>query len=348
VYFEVKDTGRGIPLSRQHNIFQSFVQADNSIKRAFGGSGLGLSIANELLKLSGGVLTFTSLEGKGSTFTFTLHFAIPDIGTVKSDIKHTSDIVTPGFNASILIVEDYLPNQLLVEEHVKSIGCNVTLAVNGEEAVNCVRNGKFHLILMDIQMPVMDGCSASREIRKMENGVNVPIIGLTANAYAEDMKEYYMSGINEIITKPVKKRILINCINKWLKTGQVMIGLENNPSEDTGIDKLLNFKAFVYELEGNTAMAKEIVESFISELDIQFENISEAYTAGNWKILHREAHSISGGAKNIMAGGLSASASLLEAASKGDKPEVQPELLDDLKKSIEELKVHFKTICETS
>ncbi|RMD86706.1 MAG: response regulator [Candidatus Dadabacteria bacterium] len=222
--FCVSDTGIGIPEEKHKAIFDPFIQADGSVTREYGGTGLGLAICAHIVKLFGGRIWVESKPGKGSKFFFTVNMKEGDkmfcpvapselhpvsLGQgTESEIKaHENKESTKSIN--ILVVEDNLVNQKLVARMLTKQGYNVIVAGNGKEAIDIVRKEKIDLVFMDIQMPVMGGLEATEKIREMENGHRIPIIALTAHAFAEHREECLKKGMDDFITKPVNRRELL-------------------------------------------------------------------------------------------------------------------------------------------
>ncbi|HCY84242.1 MAG TPA: hypothetical protein DHV36_03810 [Desulfobacteraceae bacterium] len=222
IRFEIQDTGIGIPENKQEAIFESFTQADSSTTREYGGTGLGTSISKQLVELMGGRIGLSSQEGVGSRFWFSIPLT-PDMTdnispqTVDVSSKDTGDDVpplkvSPG-DIRILLAEDYPTNQKVVTTHLTRAGFPVDLAANGKEAVLKFTTGDYQLILMDVQMPEMDGLTAAAEIRKLEaKGQRVPIIAFTAHATQEDRDACINAGMDDFLTKPVKKTALLKKI----------------------------------------------------------------------------------------------------------------------------------------
>ncbi|MBN1646972.1 MAG: response regulator [Spirochaetales bacterium] len=216
VYTEVRDTGVGIPQDKQAGIFNLFEQADSSSKRRFGGTGLGTAIAKELVKMMNGDINFHSIEGAGSVFWFTVVFGKADneyspeepAGDPASELQENRH--------KILLVEDYPTNQNILRRHLEKSGYTVWLANNGREGVELFGRQPFDLVIMDIQMPVMDGYEATERIRGTENGSTVPVIGLTASAFEEDRRKGLDVGMNIVLTKPVRRNQLLDTVNKLL------------------------------------------------------------------------------------------------------------------------------------
>ena len=213
VKFEVIDTGMGIAPEQLSRLFQPFSQADNSMTRRFGGTGLGLAISARLVKLMGGEIEVESVVSHGSLFRVTLPFTIV---SEDSDAPHAgTNPLEAGMLRSlkILLAEDNLINQRLVRTMLQKMGHMVEVVANGKEAVAAVERGDFEVVLMDMQMPEMDGGEATRIIRMMAppRGL-VPIIALTADVMVEDRERYLRTGVNDLVAKPIDWQILSSAL----------------------------------------------------------------------------------------------------------------------------------------
>ncbi|VXA78880.1 MULTISPECIES: ATP-binding protein [Aeromonas] len=210
VRISIQDTGIGMSKNQLKNLFQRFAQADVSITRQYGGSGLGLEISRNLARLMGGDISVESNEGHGSTFTYIW----PTRATTPSIVCLPYKPMDQE-SYRILLVDDNATNRKVIGAMLDSVGHHVTLAVQGEEALEKLGHTAFDLVLMDVQMPVMDGLVATTRIRTSQmQWAHIPIIALTADAMPES-KQYYLShGMNGYITKPINKETLVNEINK--------------------------------------------------------------------------------------------------------------------------------------
>lgn len=207
----VTDTGIGIPEDKLGLIFEKFTQADTSISRRFGGTGLGLAITRSLVEMQRGTIRATSIPDEGSTFTVTLSYAAAE------EYAPAFELGSAGGNASgrVLIVEDNQVNQKLVSALLKKAGYTVAIAANGVEALRAVEQEEFRLILMDVQMPVMDGLEATRLIRRDERWQATPIIAMTARAMEGDKQSCLSAGMNGYISKPIHAAHLLSVMEEF-------------------------------------------------------------------------------------------------------------------------------------
>lgn len=214
---EITDTGIGIEESAQQRLFEPFAQAENSTSRTYGGTGLGLSIVKQLCLLMDGNISLTSELGKGSTFTVVLHLAKANKPLVNNNIVMTSDAEVANFNeAEILVVEDNKINQAVVNKQLSSFGVICHFADDGQQALTYLENNQPDLILMDLQMPVMDGFSASEQIKHNDKTQAIPIVILSASVVKEDRERAASLGIEDFINKPFKQDDLLQILHKYL------------------------------------------------------------------------------------------------------------------------------------
>lgn len=222
VEFKISDTGIGIPLEKQKQVFEAFTQVDTSSTRNFGGTGLGLSISSRLVKLLGGELRLYSELGQGSIFSFSLLMrkGEPSLKETVSQPPLIMDLEPKATHTKcfrILLAEDNIINQRVALRILEQAGHQVTIANNGQEALEKTFQEKYDLILMDIQMPLLGGDEATIQIRNREklNHLNkIPIIAVTANAMEGDRDKYLALGMDEYITKPINRQVLLNTIHK--------------------------------------------------------------------------------------------------------------------------------------
>ncbi|MDX2247359.1 MAG: ATP-binding protein [Bacteroidia bacterium] len=216
ILFAVADSGTGIPPEKHRSIFDSFSQANNSTTRLFGGTGLGLSICKSLVELQGGKIWVESEEGLGSTFYFRLPFQVGKAENknpllAENDFSRLKDL-------RVLLTEDVQMNQFLMIQICKKQNITLTIANNGLEATEILRETDFDLVLMDLHMPVMDGIEATRIIRAPGSGAknpDIPIIGLSADVFAETQAEMRAAGMNDFLTKPIDIKKCYEMMLRW-------------------------------------------------------------------------------------------------------------------------------------
>ncbi len=222
--FSICDTGIGMSEEEQKHIFESFTQADGTTTRKYGGTGLGLSISKSLTELMGGSIHVQSQPGQGSTFSFTILAELGDEKEVEKKALPESHNM-PFIPLNILLVEDNEINQAIALEILKDMGATVTLAQNGQEAVHTWEQGNFDIILMDIQMPIMDGLTAAKHIRAstIPRSKTVPILAMTAHAMTGDKEKSLEHGMNDHITKPISIPELRDALLYWGATSKLDI-----------------------------------------------------------------------------------------------------------------------------
>ncbi len=228
VKLSVTDTGIGIPEDKQSRLFQAFSQVDSSTSRRFGGTGLGLAIARRLSEMLGGTLTLSSSEGGGSTFTVALRLFF------RSDITDDREVVLIGheeephtLHGLVLLVEDNEVNLMVARRILEQMGVTVVTAMNGREALTKAEQRDFDCILMDVQMPVMDGMEATRRLRQWEREqgrVPMPVVALTANAMEEERERCLAAGMNAHVAKPFRRQQLSRVLTPYLTPERAQSG----------------------------------------------------------------------------------------------------------------------------
>jgi PAS domain S-box-containing protein len=231
IRFSVADTGIGIPAGQQQRLFKTFSQADSSVSRRHGGIGLGLAICRRLVELMDGEIGVVSDADQGSTFWFTAHLPLASREEPRVSIKLAPE-AAGGRKARILVVDDIDTNRELVEAYLWDGGYRVDTIDNAREAIRLLQKERYDLVLMDIQMPVMDGVTATRCIRALPNAVkDIPIIAMTGNVLPQQVRSFLDAGMNDHIGKPFDGAKLCNSVRRWLQSaeGREDSGAHNAP-----------------------------------------------------------------------------------------------------------------------
>ena len=332
VSFEVEDSGIGIEQDILEEVFSSFTQADASTTRRFGGTGLGLAISRKLTRLMGGEIIVSSQPGKGTVFSFTVRLGIVEGASlidypsccITSDPKVPRDELPGLHGVQVLLVEDNSINRQVAKEILLQSGAEVELATNGWEAFKAVRDGHFEAVLMDVQMPEMDGLAATKLIRDKLAEKDLPIIAMTANAVNGDREECLTAGMNDYVSKPINRAVLLNCLARW--TGRHPEDIQpastsgSSPDSDTssGAD-VLDIEAGIHRLAGNEELYFKLLEEFLRENRQVVEKIQQALDQQDQQTAIRLAHTVKGIAGNIEARNLYKAALALEMVFRNEE-----------------------------
>ncbi len=294
--FSINDTGIGIPEDKRETIFESFKQAEKDTARKYGGTGLGLSIVKKILDAQNGKIRIESEPGKGSSFIFDLSFEIP----TSEKIKTTATVIYHQLTGvNILLAEDNMVNQLLANDLIAEWGAQIDIADNGEIAVNKLRQKKYDLILMDVQMPVVNGLEATEIIRKYsDESINkIPIIAMTANAIKGDNEKCFAAGMNDYITKPFKPLDLNNKIWQYISDEKKCAAEGKNlltknalfvEQEFTStIIDLINLKEFS---RGKNDFLVKMLKLLIDQTPPAVQQIGESIPKNDWETVRGLAH----------------------------------------------------------
>ncbi|MCL2188494.1 MAG: ATP-binding protein [Defluviitaleaceae bacterium] len=312
-YFEVKDTGMGMTDEQMERIFEPFMQADNSISRKFGGTGLGLTITKNIVNVMGGDLIVTSKIGVGTTFSFSLTFDLIDEASAIAILTQNDIIEKPNFNGEILVCEDNELNQIVICENLAKVGLTTIVANNGKEAVQIIEerikdgDKPFDLIFMDIYLPIMDGMEAAKYITKL--GITTPIVALTASAIRKMPEEYTQSGMRSFVCKPFTTQELWTCLVKYLPVlSYSTIAKDQQSAEEQ-------------------KMLKHLRLNFVKDNQNTFKTIEEALNSNDIKLAHRMAHTIKSNAGQIHETKLQETAAALEEKLEGGNNLLQKGML---------------------
>ncbi len=319
--FAVSDTGIGISQDQQENIFSNFTQADSSITRDFGGTGLGLAISNRLLQLMGSEIYLTSTLGVGSIFSFTVLLEEGAQPILMAEPQQER-IDSPADCLNILLVEDNPANQQLALIILKKQNHKVTVANNGLEALSCLGRQRYDLIFMDMQMPVMDGLSATLNIRRIEEGLivelpelaaiseqlhhrlaggHVCIVAVTANAMHEDRKQCLEAGMDEYLSKPYKKHSLLKILRtfdkKTMERPPEPEKKEEKNKHTVSWDVVIQHLIKHFELEREDAEA--VLATYAESLTESLQSMRQHMDNGEGEAGGRQAHTMKGGLLNL-------------------------------------------------
>ena len=314
IEWSVKDTGIGIPKEKQAAIFEGFTQADESTTRKYGGTGLGITISQQLVELMGGRLSLESQEHVGTTFRFTLALDRQpnDTGHGKEpSVSDESDPEAPADHSGkrILLVEDYPTNQQVATMHLSAAGFEVDIAKNGRQAVASYQEQPYDLILMDIQMPIMDGYEATGAIRNLEHQAatlgRIPIIAMTANALKGDREKCLAAGMDDFITKPIKRRSLLQTVAQWTGNGHQPQPTCDVPDETAApaserLPSPMDLETAVDEF-GDRALVLEVANELLSNTRRQAGIMRAALRDQASERIRKEAHAVKGGAWTLEA-----------------------------------------------
>jgi PAS domain S-box-containing protein len=376
--FAVTDTGIGITSEQIKRLFKAFSQADASTTRKYGGSGLGLAISQNLVKLMGGTISVDSTPDEGTTFAFTLPFgraegeelvevpAGPDAALPGADIfaAGSRDEASPGGarpmrGAKVLLVEDNEINMQVARELLEGHGLAVTGANNGAEALRALERAPFDLVLMDVQMPEMDGYQATRQIREDPQLAKLPVIALTAHAMESERAKCLAAGMDGYLAKPIDPDKLLETLDEWIDAAEppAAAGGEAAAAFDkaaTSAQRLpgLDIAAGLRSVSGNNELYLRLLQTFLRDHADDAAAIGENITAGNLEDAMRQAHTQKSVAGSLGAGALSAAAKDLETCLRNkDRPGAEAAIgpfAERLAQVIEGLRAELPPVSETS
>jgi signal transduction histidine kinase/CheY-like chemotaxis protein/HPt (histidine-containing phosphotransfer) domain-containing protein len=287
--FKVQDTGIGIASDKVNSVFERFNQGNTETTRKYGGNGLGLAIVKQLVEIQNGEINLKSKEGAGSEFIVKISYPISfenkkvDTGVVEPQFK-----IISNQPLTILLAEDHILNQKLAMTYLRNFGLSVDLAENGMEAVEKFKSTQYDLVLMDIQMPLLDGYHATKQIRE-ELKSNVPIIAMTANIMANEREKCLSYGMNDYLSKPFKEIDLYNIINLHIgnkKQSQIQT-TELKASEN---DNIINQEHLNTLSRGNKTFIKEIVDIFVEQNPIEIRELEDAIINKNYSSIRSISH----------------------------------------------------------
>ena len=311
--FLVKDSGIGIPSTKLANIFEPFIQVDNESNRKYEGTGLGLSISSHIIKLLGSKIEILSEIDAGSSFWFDLE--LKTCNASMNLIQEEEQIVfNDKYSGEILVAEDNTLNQELIKYILESLGLNYKIVANGKDAINEYKNGAYNLILMDINMPIVDGIESFNQIREYEksnNLVNIPIIALTANVIKGDKEKFLNLGMNGYLTKPIDMKELKNIFAVYLSSNNEIKNLEINTNKLSNIPKnieviedeiIVNFNKndAINQLGLDEITIDMLLDNFFLTLENDVKNLQDAIDSKDSEKIVHAAHYLKGSCANFV------------------------------------------------
>lgn len=295
----------GIPAAKLHSIFEKFTQGDTSVTRKYGGTGLGLAITKQLVNMMGGEIGVESVEGKGSTFWFTLPFTLAEESSCTSDKKsqqiervtrHRIDVS----EARVLLVEDYPTNQWFATKLLKRFGfTHIDLAENGKEAIEFWRAQRYDAIFMDCQMPELDGYCAAQEIRHLEamSGERIPIIAMTANAMVGDREKCLNAGMDDYASKPLSANTIKTMLSEWFN----FYPANNNDKTEasSAADSPVALEQLQQFTGGDMAEERALVELYEEQAGMMLSILREHVASDDAESWRSAAHRLKGASGNL-------------------------------------------------
>ncbi len=300
--FTVEDSGIGLSADAQSRLFQAFSQADSSTTRRYGGTGLGLAVSSQLAGLMGGQLTVDSTPDQGSRFTLQLRLSPTELALAELPAPPALQL-----KGRILVVEDHPVNQKVLAHQLREMGLQHALAAHGAEALDRLANEAFDLVLMDWQMPEMDGLEATRRIRQLPTEVrHIPVIALTANANSVFRETCLAAGANDYLSKPYSDAALAAVLAQWLP--------QDRPAAPRA--PLLDVAALHARYPGNPELVNDLVSLFISTTETSLTALQRGIEQADAESCGKEAHALKGAAASVMASAIQEGTARIEACVK--------------------------------
>lgn len=360
LHFQVRDSGIGIPKEKQEMIFEAFTQVDSSTTRNYGGTGLGLAITSRLVQLMGGKIWVESEPGRGSIFHFTSRFEsigggrqTADPGSPEAIRALPSAAAAPSTSQAargmkILLAEDNAVNRRLAIALLQKRGHRIAATENGQEALDALERENFDLVLMDVQMPVLDGFGAIRAIRAKEqsSGAHLPIIALTAHAMKGDRERCLAAGADEYVTKPIRTPDLLAAIDRATNTNSRPANTAPPmPASHSAGPPVLDFAAALDRVDGDRELLENLMGMFAGECSRDIAEIRKSLEARDMEQLERLAHTLKGASASLAAGRVADAAFALEKQARTGEMGNAERLLEMLAGEINRLLPEIETLC---
>jgi two-component system sensor histidine kinase/response regulator len=342
--FDIADTGIGIHPDQIAALFSPFAQADSSTTRKYGGTGLGLTIGRQLVEMMGGRIGVASQEGVGSTFWFTVVCEVAVPSRPQASGVQPAAVSNPPAGADvpraprILVAEDNATNREVLLAQLHKMGCAASAVVDGREAVEAVQLGAFDLVLMDCQMPVMDGFEATRRIRSSAHA-GIPIVAVTAGAMSDDRNRCLDAGMSDYLTKPIDLGRLRNALTRWLSESGIGVPAPpTGPTVDSRFRATFNADALLRRVMGDRQLAGTVLKGFVQDAPLQLDNLRARLEATDAPGARLQAHTFKGAAATVGAESVQALALAIERAGTAGQLAQCGELLPRLVEEFEQFK----------
>jgi PAS domain S-box-containing protein len=360
LFISVIDTGIGIPADKVTQLFKPFSQVDGSESRQLGGTGLGLVICKEFINLMGGKIGVSSEKGKGSSFNFDIKLKVQSPTTAQDSFKDDAietkqnktetallprkdekELTAARGEHHVLLAEDNMINQKVSIKILNRAGYNVTAVSNGAEVLEAIDKYKFDLILMDIQMPEVDGYAATKELRKLKNEYSkIPIIALTAHALMGDREKCIEAGMNDYLTKPIISDKLIVKVDTLLKIDQYKLEPVAEVLQDESV--IFDYERLKKVSMNDTEFEKELLTSFLEDINNKLEKMTELVNLKEMAKIMKLAHTIKGASYSVGAQQLGNEAFAIEISCKSDDLESVFDRMNKLRRAYSDTKTEIR------
>ena len=350
--FFVKDTGIGIAKEHISKLFESFIQADGSITRKYGGTGLGLTISKSLVELMGGRIWAESIEGQGSTFYFKIQCQY------KTDSSETKKPLPSDLKGmKVLLVEDNPINRQIAVETMENRTLTVDVAENGEQAIKSVKKNTYDAVLMDIHMPVMDGFTATRIIREDIRNRDLPIIAMTAHTINYNREKCLQAGMDEFIPKPFKPAQLIAALSKYFLPDGKPVNTDDEKNTNDVVQDILssgfpeklpgiNIKSGLLRLEGKRDLYIRVLSEFYNNYRDIAKKIENGIESHNAECVQRTAHTLKSLAGNLGAETLQQTSRIIETKASDDLVSIDKQIIEQLKNNLDQVFLSIRKILD--